>query len=120
MIGIAPSLIRSVNAAAMPALALPWRIAAYMVTSSAVRACRSWRRRADRPRPIADDAAAIAGGVSRAAQREPLDRQTAPRGLDQRAAQREMAARIGRSDRLLVEGLDRRRGARVMPARLLV
>src|SRR5262249_4538730 len=33
MIGMAPSLIRRVSSSAMPVLALPWRMAAYMLSS---------------------------------------------------------------------------------------
>ena len=54
------------------------------------------------------------------AQGELLDRQTAPCGFDQGAADCEMATGIGRSDRRLVAGLDRRCGPLVMPARRLI
>src|SRR6478735_524823 len=40
MIGIAPSLIRRVSSSAMPVLALPWRMAAYMRSSFRIQ--REW------------------------------------------------------------------------------
>src|SRR5262249_10957150 len=58
MMGIAPSLIRRVSSSAMPVLAFPWRMAAYMRSSfrlSWLATATHWRRRLSEstPRPAA-------------------------------------------------------------------
>src|SRR5215510_5421897 len=58
MMGTAPSLIRRVSSSAMPVLAFPWRMAAYMRSSfrlSWLATATHWRRRRSEstPRPAA-------------------------------------------------------------------
>ena len=70
-------------------------------------------RSAHRERAVADDAAAVAGGVARGAQVEQLDRQVAARGRGQQAAERERAARPVGLDVAPPPGDDGGRGGRV-------
>jgi hypothetical protein len=68
------------------------------------------------PRAVPDNAFPIARGVARVAQVETLQREASSSGLDQRAADREMAAGVVGADRCFVAGLDCSRRARVMGA----
>ena len=74
------------------------------------------RRLADRPSTIAHDASAVARNVARVREREPLRSKAAASCDDQRTADREMAASIGRADRVLRACLDRHRRPGVVRA----
>jgi len=68
------------------------------------------------PGSIAYDASSIVRDISRIAQREPLDLESASRSFPQSTTDGEVAAGVGRSDRRLVQGLDRRSSPLVVRA----
>ena len=73
------------------------------------------RQPVEGPSSVAHNAFSIARDVSGIAQSEPLDLEPASRRLPQSAANGEMAASIGRSNRCFVQRLDRCGGPRVIP-----